>query len=176
MSVRSLLGRKRRTGVLGLAGVIAAPLLVGCGGDDGQDRARVETVERHALAAVDGVLHDIATDLELEFGGGNHFFAICGESYAPQGVIHQVITNFSPSALTDVESVARVTTLLDEAGWVVEAFPNPAVVEGTQEDNTLRLEFGPAAVSATVRSDCIETSDGFARDQADVEAADIDWK
>lgn len=176
MKVKGLLGRQRRIGMLGLVGVIATPLLAGCGGSDDDDRARVDAVERHALEAVDGVLHDIASDLQMEFGAGNHFFVICGESYAPRGIIHRAIANFSPSVLTEAESVTRATTILDEAGWTVETFPNPDIVEGTQQDNTIRLEFGPAAVSVTVRSECVKTSDGFARDQAEVDDADLEWK
>lgn len=172
--VKGLLGKKQ--GVLvavGLAGMLG---LGGCGGDD-DDRARVDAVETAALEAVDGVLHDISTAVEMPFNAGNHSFVICGESYAPRGVIHRVSFNFGPPAeLTNDDAIQATVDLLEGDGWQVERPPNPRVVIGEKDRNTLRLEFGGGLVGAQIKSDCVETGNDVAREYADRANADLEWK
>lgn len=156
-----------------LAGALA---LGGCSGDD-DDRERVDAVEAAALGAVDGVLHEIAETVGLEFGSGNHFFNTCGESYAPRGVKHRAILNFELVTELPQEDVVDTTVdLLQRDGWETETISATVpIVIGTKDENTLRLEIGGLVV-AGIGSDCVETSNDVAREYDEVADADIEWK
>jgi hypothetical protein len=156
--------------------LLATPLAAGCGaGDDENDRKAVEDVEQQGLDAIDGVLHEIAGALEMEFVSGSHRFVLCGESYAPRGAIHRAALHFGPSVLDFDAAVDAAATAMEDDGWTVDRPPNPVVVEGKKDDTTLRLEFGPAAVAVDVVSECVETSDDVAREYRDVDNKDLEW-
>lgn len=148
----------------------------GCGGDPEAERADVDETEELALAAVDGVVHDVADGTRLEFRSGDHDFVICGETYAPGGVIHRVSLHFGPPDATVERAIERAAEALEADGWDVERPGNPAIVEGVRGSNTLRFHFGGAATEVSIRSSCIETSDDVAKEYADRANVDIDWK
>lgn len=171
--VTNFLGRKQRS-VLA-AGLVSVLGLGGCSSGD-EDRERVDAVETAALDAVDGVLHDISAAVEMPFSAGSHSFVICGESYAPRGVIHRVFFNFeSPAELTNEVAIDTTVGLLEGDGWHVERLRNAQVVIGEKDRSTLRLEFG-AIVVGQLKSDCVETSNALAREYSDRSTADIEWK
>jgi hypothetical protein len=172
--MRSLLGNARL--VVLLSALLATPLAAGCGAGDGDDdRKAVADVEQQALDAVDGVLHDIAGELEMDFVSGSRRFVLCGESYAPRGAIHRATLHFGPSPLDPDAAVDAAATAMEGDGWTVDRPPNTSIVEGEKDDTTLRLELGPAAVAVDVVSDCVETSDDVAREYRDIETADLAW-
>lgn len=171
--VRDFLGKKQRT-VLAV-GLASALGLGGCSSGDG-DHERVDAVETAALDTVDGVLHDISAAVAMPFNAGSHSFVICGESYAPRGVIHRVFFNFeSPAELTNEAAIDATVDLLEGDGWQVERPRNPQVVIGEKGRSTLRLEFGGIVVGQ-LKSDCVETSNQVAREYSDRSNADIEWK
>lgn len=156
--------------VLGVAACLAA-----CGGDPDAERAAVDETEELALAAVDGVVHEVADATRLEFSSGDHDFVTCGESYAPGGVIHRVSLHFGPPDATVERAIERAAEALEADGWEVERPGNPAIVEGVRGSNTLRFHFGGAATEVSIRSSCVETSDDMAKEYADRPNADIAW-
>ncbi|HVK28098.1 MAG TPA: hypothetical protein VM575_07140 [Nocardioides sp.] len=150
--------------------------MAGCGGDPDAERAEVDETEQAALAAVDEVVHDVADATRLEFHSGDHDFVICGESYAPRGVIHRVSLHFGPPDTSVERAVEQAAEALATDGWEVGHPGNPAIVEGVRGSNTLRFHFGGAATEVSIRSSCVETSDDVANEYADRANVDIDWK
>ena len=161
--------------VLGVA-MGATMGMAGCGGDPDAERTEVDRTEQAALAAVDGVVHEVADATRLEFTSGDHDFVICGESYAPGGVVHRVSLHFGPPDTSVERAVEQAAGALEAGGWDVEHPGNPAIVEGVKDAHTLRFHFGGAATEVSIRSSCVETSDDVANEYADRANADIDWK
>lgn len=176
--MRPMLGSPR-TALLA-ATLLLVPALGGCdaaGGGGGKDaHDRVEAVVDDALAAVDGVLHELAADVQMRFNEGNRFYSLCGDDLAPGGVVHQVTINFRASELPDDKAADRAAAVLKADGWTVERPANPRIAIGTKSDNTFRVEFGPGAVVVQVTSECVETSNKVARDYAGKPDEDIVWK
>ncbi|KRA31416.1 MULTISPECIES: hypothetical protein [unclassified Nocardioides] len=158
------------------AGLVTAACLSACSGDPEAERKDVEAVEERALAAVDGVVHEVAELNRLEFLSGTHEFGTCGESYAPGGVIHRVSLHLgqadeSAEAMVDVAAGA-----LEADGWTVERADNTAIIEGIKDENTVRFHFGPAGTEVEITSSCVETSDDLADEYQDQGSADLTWK
>jgi hypothetical protein len=150
--------------------------LGGCNGGDDDGRDLVDDAEGQAATAIDGVVHDIATALDLEFGSGSRSFVICGESYAPRGVQMRNFLNFEPSGLDDADAIDTVAGVLEADGWTVERRGAP-LIEGAKGLLTLRVEVGPAAVAVDIsNTECLDTSDDVARKTQDRPQVDIEWK
>lgn len=150
--------------------------MAGCGGDPDAERAEVDRTEQAALAAVDGVVHEVADATRLEFTSGDHDFVICGESYAPGGVIHRVSLHFGPPDASVERAVEQAAEALAAGGWEVERPGNPAIVDGVKGASTLRFQFGGAATEVSIRSSCVETSGDVANEYADRANVDIGWR
>ena len=175
--MRLMLGRPS-TALLA-ATLLLVPALGGCdagGGGGGDDRSRVDAVVEQGLAAVDGVLHELAVDVQMRFNEGNRFYSLCGDELAPGGVVHTVTVNFRPSELPDEKAADKAAEVLAADGWRVERPENPRVAIGTKDESTLRVEFGPGAVVVQVTSGCVETSNRVARDYAKRSDEDVVWK
>lgn len=171
--MRDAVGVKRMLG-MPLALLALALGLTACEDDDA-DRAKVDAADARLVAAVDGVIHDAAEQLDLTFEGGSRHYAICGESYAPRGVkIRGTVRLTSLAELTDDEAADAVAALLDEQGWQVERPPLRSVVEGTKDDLTLRFDI--RGVSVDLVTECIETSGDVARESAEREGVALEWK
>ncbi|WP_435771885.1 hypothetical protein [Nocardioides sp. SYSU DS0651] len=175
-----LLGTDRL--VLLAAAALASPLVAGCGGgDDEGGRAevdqvdQVDQVEEQAVDAVDGVVHDVADATGIAFVSGNRFFSICGESYAPRGVVLRSFLQFEPSELPDAEAADRAAESLAAGGWDVEQRSGSAVVEAAKDDLRMKVEFGPAAAVVGLNTDCVETSDDVAREYDDRDDVEVEW-
>lgn len=153
-----------------------ATCLAACSDDPAVERDEVDEVAAHALEAVDGVVHEVAEQIRLEFVSGNHSFGTCGESYAPRGVVHRVSLNLGQSGESAEAMVDVAASALEADGWTVERATNTAIIEGSKEDNTLRFHFGTAGTKVTITSTCVETSDDVAREYEDEGASDLTWK
>lgn len=168
---------KRLLGTAPLLLALALALTLGaCDGGDDDSRDLVDDAEGQATAAIDGVLHDIAAALDLEFGSGSRSFVICGESYAPRGVQMNNFLNFEPGGLDDAEAIDSTAEVLEADGWTVKRLGAP-IVEGAKGLLTLRVEVGPAAVAVDIsNTECLETTDDVARKTQDRPQVDIEWK
>jgi len=168
----------RTLGILLLALALALGL-AGCGSDrsenDGGSPA-VDDVEKAADDAVDGVLHRVAAALGLERAKGSRSFTICGESYAPRGVVLQGFLNFQAAGgLTHDEATAATVGVLEDDGWRVADPDNPVFVEGKKGALTLRVEISASLVVVDLVSDCVETSDRVAKDYAARPKVELAW-
>lgn len=167
-------GSRLVAGLAVMAGLTGAALLSGCE-DGGDDVDQVDAVEAAALDTVDGVLHDIATTVGMEFGGGQHFFNTCGAQVAPSGVRHHVTLNFtSTTELTPDAATERTAALLEDAGWSVEKSGPPPIVVGTRDGTTVHVQLGGTVV-VDIDSECVDTSADVAREYDDRKAVPIDW-
>lgn len=158
------------------AGLVMAACLSACGGDPETERKDVEAVEERALAAVDGVVHEVAELNRLEFLSGSHKFSTCGEDYAPRGVIHRVSLHLGQADESAEAMVEVAAGALDADGWTVERAVNTAIIEGTKDENTVRFHFGAAGTEVKITSSCVETSDDVANEYQDKGSADLTWK
>jgi hypothetical protein len=162
----------RRLGITAMVGALV--LGVGGCGDEDADRAKVEAADEDFVAAVDGVLHDVAGRVGLEFKGGDRHYVICGESYAPGGVIINGFVRFGPPrGLLQAEATDAVIEVLEGDGWEVERPPNPDMLLGAKGD--VRLTFDMRGVQVHVKTECIETSGDVARAYQDKDV-DLEWK
>ncbi|MCX6402131.1 MAG: hypothetical protein NTX33_19640 [Propionibacteriales bacterium] len=164
--------------LLGTAPLLLALALTlgGCNRGDDDSRDLVDDAEDQATAAIDGVLHDIAAALDLEFGSGSRSFVICGESYAPRGVQMRNFLNFEPGGLDDADAIDAAAGALEADGWTVKRLGAP-LIEGAKGLLTLRVELGPAAVAIDIsNTECLDTTDDVARKTQDRPQVDIEWK
>lgn len=165
---------KQTLGITSL--LLLLPLvLAGCGSDE-EGRQAVADAEAEAEATVDGVVHDIAAALDSAFTSGSRHFAICGDTYAPRGVILRSSLNFESTELGADEAVTAAAQALEADGWQVVRPENPAIVEGEKGVLVVRVEVGPALVAVKVSTECVETTDDVARETQDREVQDIVWK
>lgn len=150
--------------------------LGGCGGQDDDSRQAVEDAVRQADETIDGVVHQVAAALRLDGAQGSRSFTICGESYAPRGVVMQNFLRFTSSGeLTQENAFTATVGLLRDDGWTVDDPANRVSVVGTKGPLTLRVEIHPSLVQVGVTAPCIETSDGIAEEYADRPTTDLTW-
>lgn len=165
-------------------GMVLTLALAGCGDDttggdgvEGDTRAAQATLER-AEAAVDGVLHDLATDQGLSFKGGSRSYAICGDTSRPRGVILRMRLNFGlgPRFNGPEGAVAAATQVFEEAGWSVERPPNPEIVLAREGELTFQIQFGSLLAAVEVSSECVKVPDDAALSLADEPSVDLTWR
>lgn len=164
--------------LLGTAPLLLALALTlsGCIGGDDEGIALVDDAENQAVAAIDGVVHDIAAALGLEFGSGSRSFGICGESYAPRGVEMLNFLNFEAVDSLDDAAGAATAEALEADNWTVERISETRI-KGTKGLLTMLVEIGPAAVGVDIsNTECLDTSDDVARKTQDRPQVDIAWK
>lgn len=165
---------KRALGITSL--LLLLPLAFGgCGGDEEGQQA-VAAVEAEAEATIDGVVHDIAAALDTAFASGSRHFAICGDTYAPGGVILRGSLNFESTGLGDDAAISAAAEALEADGWRVLRSEDPTIVEGEKGVLAVRVEVGPALVAVKVSTECVETTADVARETQDREVQDIVWK
>lgn len=161
-----------------MAGLVALTgLVVMSGCEEGGDEVeQVDAAETAALDAVDGVLHDIAQTVGMEFGSGQHFFNTCGAQVAPNGVKHHATLNFtSTTELTPDATTEQTAALLEDAGWTVEKLAGPPpIVVATRDGTTVHVQLGGTVV-IDIDSDCVDTSVDTAREYDDRKAVPIEW-
>jgi hypothetical protein len=164
--------------ILGAALVLLVlPTVLSACGDDGASQSDVQDLEDALDAAREGVVHDLAAATEVVFASGTRRFNWCGESYAPRGVFVTEHLLFEPSPLGNEGAVAKVATVLEEQGWSVERPANPDIVIGTKDLVEVRVEVGGAAFQLDLRNaECLETTDGVARDVNDRDSEDVRWE
>lgn len=163
----------RLSGIGAFLGILAFAL-AGCGDDDA-DRAKVDDAREQIQAAVDGVLHDLADRVGLEFQDGNQFLVWCGESYAPGGIFVRSHLLFDePAELPADDAVAAAVDVLDDAGWRIERPPHPQIFTATKGAVVLRLDFR-GIVQVNADTDCIETSGHVARELNGTDT-DLTWR
>lgn len=164
--------------ILGAALVLLVlpTVLAGCGDDDAS-RSDVEDLEDALDAAREAVVHDLAAAAQVTFTSGTRRFVWCGESYAPRGVDIDEHLLFEPSPLGDEQAVDAVAEVLEEHGWSVERPANPAILIGTKDLLEVRVQVGGAAFQLDLRNaDCLETTDGVAREVNDRDSEDVEWE
>ncbi|TNM37328.1 hypothetical protein FHP29_15910 [Nocardioides albidus] len=179
-----LLGNARRT-LPALILLVLAGGLAACSDDPATQPKRsgaddpVPRVVQDADAALDGVLHRIADELGLTWATGNRFYNLCGESYAPGGVVMDTLFRFDSSdVLTLEQGIEKIRALLEEDGWTVKkpvANPDSVILRATKGVLDLHLELAGGLLQGHLGSDCIETSDDVAREWADKPDAELDW-
>ncbi|WP_141003751.1 hypothetical protein [Nocardioides humi] len=162
--------------------VVLLALGLGLSGCDGSgsggsaDRAAVDEVEQQADAALDGVLHDVAAALRLDGAQGSRSFTICGESYAPRGVVMQSFVHFDASGeLTREKATATTVGLLEDDGWTVDDPDNTVILKAAKGRLVLHVQIGPSLVQVDLVSECVETSDAVAEEYADRPTVDLAW-
>lgn len=168
----------RRLGKVAAVGATTLTVLAMSACTDSADngRERFEAVEADATGAVDGLVHDLADELDVEFEAGTRDAVICGESYAPRGLNLRVFARLSqPPEVTPGEAMVIAVRLLKDDGWTLQPDPRDTVVVATRDDLTIRLEF-PGWVQAEISAGCIETDDDTARDVADDPVEDLVWE
>lgn len=164
--------------ILGAALVLPVlPTVLSACGDDDASRSDVQDLE-HALDATrEGVVHDLAAAAQVTFTSGTRGFVWCGESYAPGGVDINEHLLFAPSPLGDERSVEAVAGVLEEQGWAVERPANPTILIARKDLVEVRVQVGPAAFQLDLRNaDCLETTDGVAREVNDRDSEDVEWE
>lgn len=164
------------TRVLGIPAALVLLLgVAGCGSSD-RDRARVEAAEGRVGDAVDGVLHTIAAALDAPFEAGNRTWSICGESYAARGVIVGAFVRLgAPEDLTDDDALATIRDELVADDWKLDGEPAATGFFARKADVSLFIQTG-SAVQVTVRTECVETDGGTAKEIAKRKTRDLGWK
>lgn len=164
--------------ILGAALVLLSlPTVLGACGDDDASRSDVQDLEDALDAARAGVVHDLAAAAQVAFTSGTRRFVWCGESYAPRGVNIDEHLLFSPSPLGNEGSLDAVAAVLEEQGWSVERPANPTILIGTKDLVEVRVQVGAAAFQLDLRNaECLETTDGVAREVNDRDSEDVEWE